>query len=109
MVAVRGSLLSILFALLVRCDPAHAAADLLDVTLQSSSLSSAFRALNSTVGGRLGTAVPFEKACFSIVEGQHVNVSAAACAALQANYTNPLYRVDYFGAYMLVSSIYALR
>ncbi|PIL27745.1 hypothetical protein GSI_10898 [Ganoderma sinense ZZ0214-1] len=101
MLAVRGSLLPVLFALLVRCDPAQAVADLLDAASQSSSLSSALRLLNSTIGGKLRTAVPFEKACFSIVEGLHVNVSAAACAALQTNYTNPVYRVDYFGAYML--------
>ncbi|KAI1789969.1 FAD-binding domain-containing protein [Ganoderma leucocontextum] len=77
-----------------------AVADLLDATPPSSSLSSAFHLLNITVGGSLHTFVPFEKACSSILEGQPVNVSAAACAALQANYTNPLYRVDHFGAYM---------
>ncbi|EJF63609.1 FAD-binding domain-containing protein [Dichomitus squalens LYAD-421 SS1] len=61
----------------------------------------AFDILNITVGGRLHKALPFERPCFSIVEGKHVNVSEAACAALQANYTNPVYRVEHFGAYML--------
>ena len=103
MVLVRGSLLPLLLAVLGRFDPVHATAvaDLLDAS--QSSLYSAFHLLNATVGGRLRIAVPFENACFSTVEGQHVNVSAAACATLHANYTNPVYRVDYFGAYMLVS------
>ncbi|KAI1789988.1 FAD-binding domain-containing protein [Ganoderma leucocontextum] len=101
MVIARSSLLPLLLALPGLFNTAHttAVADLLDAA-SPSSLSSAFHRLNVTVGGRLHTAVPFENACFSILEGQHVNVSAAACAALQANYTNPLYRVDHFGAYM---------
>ncbi|KAI1782089.1 FAD-binding domain-containing protein [Ganoderma leucocontextum] len=101
MVIARASLLP-LFALPGLFNPAHttAVADLLDATPPSSSLSSAFHLLNITVGGSLHTSVPFEKACSSILEGQPVNVSAAACAALLANYTNPLYRVDHFGAYM---------
>ena len=104
MVLVRGSLLPLLLAVLGRFDPVHATAvaDLLDAS--QSSLYSAFHLLNATVGGRLRIAVPFEKACFSTVEGQHVNVSAAACATLQANYTNPLYRMANFAAYMAVCS-----
>ena len=103
MAVARGSLL--LFALLGLSDPARATTvvDLVDAVSQSSSLPFAFHFLNVSVGGRLHAATPFENACFSILQGQHVNVSAAACAALQANYTNPVYRVDHFGAYMLVS------
>ena len=71
----------------------------------SSSLSSAFSRLNVTVGGRLHSAVPFEKDCFSTVEGRPANASAEGCATLQANYTNPLYRVFHFAAYMTVCSV----
>ncbi len=104
MVVAHRPILPILFALLGLFNTAHATAvaDLLDTASQS--LSSAFHLFNVTVGGKLHTAVPFEKACFSILDGKHANVSATACTALQANYTNPVYRVDHFGAYMLVSS-----
>ena len=70
-----------------------------------SSLSSAFSRLNATVGGRLHSAVPFEKDCFSTVEGGPANASAEGCATLQANYNNPLYRVANFAAYMTVCSV----
>ena len=71
----------------------------------SSSLSSALSRLNVTVGGRLHSAVPFEKDCFSTVEGKPANASAEGCATLQANYNNPLYRVANFAAYMTVCSV----
>ena len=71
----------------------------------SSSLSSALSRLNVTVGGRLHYAVPFEKDCFSTVEGRPANASAEGCATLQANYNNPLYRVANFAAYMTVCSV----
>ena len=99
--------LPLLFALLA-VDPARATGvePLLNLSANSTSeLYNAFDLLNVTVGGRLHTALPFERACFSIVEGKHVNVSEAACAALQANYTNPVYRVEHFGAYMLVCAL----
>ncbi|KAI0371373.1 FAD-binding domain-containing protein [Pilatotrama ljubarskyi] len=67
----------------------------------STQLLSAFSQLNATVGGRLRTAVPFERPCFSIYEGKRVPVDQAACNAIQANYTDPTYRVTHFGAYML--------
>ncbi|KAI0712970.1 FAD-binding domain-containing protein [Cerioporus squamosus] len=65
------------------------------------SLLSALSILNTTVGGRLNRAVPFEAPCFSTVEGKSVPVDAAACAAIQSNYSDPLFRVTNFGAYML--------
>ena len=100
----RGALLPLLFSLLslVRLGRSVAAADVYNGSSLSSSLSSAFRDLNITVGGKLRLAVPFEKDCFSIVEGQNVGASPAVCADLQANYTNPLYRVTHFSAYMNV-------
>ncbi|RPD55526.1 FAD-binding domain-containing protein [Lentinus tigrinus ALCF2SS1-7] len=67
----------------------------------SASLFSALDVLNATVGGRLKKAVPFEAPCFSILEGKHVAVDTAACAAIQSNYTDPTFRVTHFGAYML--------
>ena len=97
--------LPLLFARLAVSDPVRATAvePLFNLSANSTSeLYNAFNLLNVTVGGRLHTALPFERACFSIVEGKHVNVSEAACATLQANYTNPVYRVEHFGAYMLV-------
>ncbi|KAM5541134.1 hypothetical protein V8D89_005063 [Ganoderma adspersum] len=93
-------LLPLLLALLGLNPERTAAVTGFEATSQPSSLSSAFHSLNLTVGGRLHSAVPFEQACFSTHEGQHVDVSSAACATIQANYTDPLYRVAHFGAYM---------
>ncbi|KAM5541133.1 hypothetical protein V8D89_005062 [Ganoderma adspersum] len=100
MAVARGALLPLLFALLglLHLERAGAVAD--PFSDASSSLSSAFSSLNATVGGRLHSAVPFERDCFSVVEGEPANVSAVGCATLQANYTNPLYRVAHFAAYM---------
>ncbi|KAI0765219.1 FAD-binding domain-containing protein [Fomes fomentarius] len=67
----------------------------------NSSFFNAFDLLNITIGGRLKAAVPFEAACFSTVQGKPTTVLPSACAALQANYTDPTYRVNHFGAYML--------
>ena len=98
------ALLPLLAVLGLNSERTAAATDL-EATSQPSSLSSAFNSLNLTVGGRLQSAVPFEQACFSVLEGQHVNASSTACATIQANYTDPLYRVAHFGAYMAVRSI----
>ena len=100
--------LPLLFALLAVLYPVRATGveSLLDPSaIYTSELYNAFDILNVTVGGRLHAALPFERACFSTVEGKHVNVSEAACAALQANYTNPVYCVAHFGAYMLVRAL----
>ncbi|PIL34928.1 hypothetical protein GSI_02715 [Ganoderma sinense ZZ0214-1] len=97
MLVALGPLLFALLGLLNRDRTAAVAEPLNDA---SRTLSSAFAHLNVTVGGRLNSAAPFEQACFSILEGQHVNASATACADLQANYHNPLYRVANFSAYM---------
>ena len=58
--------------------------------------------LNITVGGRLHRATPWELPCFSEYDGEPVAPDAAACAAVQANYTSPFERVKHFGAYMMV-------
>ncbi len=66
-------------------------------------------ALNTTVSGRLYATVPFELPCFSTYNGHPVTTDAAACTSIQDNYTDPVFRVAHFGAYMIVSSIsYAL-
>ena len=105
MAVTRRTLLP-LFALLglLRLERTGARADPFS-DASSSSLSAAFNRLNVTVGGRLHSAVPFEKDCFSIVEGRPANASAEGCATLQANYNNPLYRVANFAAYMTVCSV----
>ena len=94
-----------LFALLVLLDLECTGALADTSTYLTSSLSSAFSRLNVTVGGRLHSAVPFGKDCFSTVEGKPANASAEGCATLQANYNNPLYRVANFAAYMTVCSV----
>ena len=106
MLVAGGALPTLLLAILVLFDTERTTvvAEPLDDASQYASLSSAFHGLNVSVGGRLNVAVPFEQACFSILEGQHVNVSAAACADVQGNYTNPLYRAAHFSAYMTVRS-----
>ncbi len=114
MLVPQRSVLTALLALTAVVDRVLASA-LLDSDLDSfdstdlfaqatSSFLNAFDLLNITIGGRLKAAVPFEAACFSTVQGKPITVDPSACAALQANYTDPTYRVNYFGAYMLVSS-----
>ncbi|KAJ7866509.1 FAD-binding domain-containing protein [Mycena leptocephala] len=56
--------------------------------------------LNATVGGRLHAATPFALPCFSKFDGQPVEVNQAACAVIQANYTNPEFRMASFSANM---------
>ena len=107
MAVMRRALLP-LFALLgpLDLDRTRALADPVSLNDGSSpSLSSVFNRLNVSVGGRLHSTVPFEQDCFSVVEGRPANVSAVGCATLQANYTNPLYRVANFAAYMNVCSV----
>ncbi|KAH9849044.1 FAD-binding domain-containing protein [Lenzites betulinus] len=70
-------------------------------TTLTQDLFSAYDALNVTVGGRLRTAEPFEKPCFSTYQGKPNKVDPVACAAVQASYTDPTYRVKQFGGYML--------
>lgn len=58
--------------------------------------------LNATVGGRLHAATPFALPCFSKFDGRLVEVNQAACAVIQANYTNPEFRMASFSANMNV-------
>ncbi|KDR75664.1 hypothetical protein GALMADRAFT_226306 [Galerina marginata CBS 339.88] len=58
--------------------------------------------LNFTVGGRLHTGTPFSQPCFSSsAGGVSDGTNADACAAVQTNYINRLFRSDHFGAYEL--------
>lgn len=68
----------------------------------SSISNSQWQTLNDTLGGKLRTALPFSAPCFSTVNGLNVTVDSEACSNVEVNYTNPLYRVEQFGAYMLV-------
>jgi hypothetical protein len=61
----------------------------------------ALRLLNATVQGRLHAAKPVSAPCYAAFEGAPVARDAAACAAVQAGYTSPLFRVAQFGAYMV--------
>lgn len=61
-----------------------------------------WQALNVTVGGKLYLGEPFEKPCFSTFDGSPINPDPAACVTIQQNYTDPSFRVQQFGAYMLV-------
>ena len=110
MTVARGAPLPLLFVLLGLLHLVEGAGAISDHFSDASpsspsSLSSAFNRLNVSVGGRLHSTVPFERDCFSVVEGLPANVSAVGCAILQANYTNPLYRVANFAAYMNVCSV----
>ncbi|OBZ78306.1 hypothetical protein A0H81_02659 [Grifola frondosa] len=58
-------------------------------------------ALNNTVGGRLHVAVPFSQPCFSTYEGNPITPNTTACSAIEESYTDPTFRVNYFGAWML--------
>ncbi|CCM05083.1 uncharacterized protein FIBRA_07290 [Fibroporia radiculosa] len=57
--------------------------------------------LNATLGGRLYFNAPWELPCFSEYNGEPVTPNATACAAIQANYTDPMYRVDFVGQSMM--------
>lgn len=69
----------------------------------SSISSSQWQSLNHTLGGKLYSALPLAAPCFSVVNGANVSVNSAACSDVEANYTDPLYRVEKFSAYMFVS------
>ncbi|EKM56467.1 uncharacterized protein PHACADRAFT_207699 [Phanerochaete carnosa HHB-10118-sp] len=56
--------------------------------------------LNASVDGHLHLSRPFELPCFSLFEGQAVSPDSLGCAAVQANYTDPVFRSEHFGAYM---------
>jgi hypothetical protein len=60
--------------------------------------------LNETVGGRLRTARPVSLPCFSTFEGKYIRRDKAACAVVEASYTDPSFRVDHFGAYQVGAS-----
>lgn len=76
----------------------HAAPKLLGVDADQ------WAALNTSVGGRLRLSQPFELPCFTSFEGQSVSPDPVACATVQANYTDPVFRSEHFGTYMIVSS-----
>ncbi|KAI0751340.1 FAD-binding domain-containing protein [Daedaleopsis nitida] len=103
MVVAQSSLLAALLAFTAVVDNALAFAlpQDADSNVTTNSSFNQFDSLNFTVGGRLKSAVPFEAPCFSTVQGESRTVDPSACSALQSNYTNPLYRVTHFGAYML--------
>ena len=62
-------------------------------------------ALNASVAGHLQFSQPFGLPCFSSFEGQPALSDPEACAAVQANYTDPVSRSKLFGAYMEVSTV----
>lgn len=115
MVVALASLYAALFTLAAVTDTSAAstlpadsslASSLVDLAASTvpSAVPSTLNNLNATVGGRLKAAIPFESPCFSTVQGHSVPIDPAACAEIQASYTDPTFRVKHFGAYMLVSS-----
>lgn len=99
MVFAQRHLLPALLALATLVDTSLADA----LTNASTDLFSAISQLNATLGGRVYAAVPFEKPCFSIYEGRYSPPNNASCTVVQDEYTDPTWRVQHFGAYMLVS------
>ncbi|GJE86542.1 FAD-binding oxidoreductase [Phanerochaete sordida] len=61
---------------------------------------SEWTALNASIGGQLRLSTPFELPCFASFEGHALPPDSAACAAVQANYTDAPFRVAQFGAAM---------
>ncbi|KAJ5499009.1 FAD linked oxidase N-terminal [Penicillium expansum] len=57
-------------------------------------------ALNATVGGRVQILTPFSLPCFSNYNGNPVARDNAACAAIQANYSDPWLRTNSPNGYM---------
>ena len=73
-------------------------------TLASDISSSQWQALNTTVSGRLhADGAPYARACFQAADGLSGGADAAACAAVQAQYTAPEFREQAYGSYMSVS------
>ena len=65
--------------------------------------SSQWQALNTTVSGRLhADGAPFARACFQAADGVSGGPDAAACAAVQAQYTSADFREQAYGSYMNV-------
>ncbi|KZT27587.1 FAD-binding domain-containing protein [Neolentinus lepideus HHB14362 ss-1] len=63
--------------------------------------SDAWTVLSQAVGGRLSEAKPIALPCFSYYDGQLNQRNDSACAAVEAGYTSPTYRVANFGDYMM--------
>ncbi|CAI7648041.1 unnamed protein product [Penicillium glandicola] len=55
---------------------------------------------NATIGGRVQNLTPFSLPCFSIYNGELVTRDDAACAVIQANYSDPLLRTNSPSGYM---------
>jgi FAD/FMN-containing dehydrogenase len=68
--------------------------------VQGAPLESDWAALNASVGGRLFSAEPFARPCFSVWEGQPVTPDAAQCAVIQDNYFNGSYRTNFYSGFM---------
>jgi len=67
--------------------------------------SSQWQALNTTVSGRLhADGTPFARACFQAADGLSGGLDAAACAAVQAQYTSADFREQAYGSYMNVGT-----
>jgi hypothetical protein len=77
-------------------------------TLASVISPSQWQALNTTVSGRLhADGTPFARACFQVAEGLSGGPDAAACAAIQAQYTAEDFREQAYGSYMNVGTFAA--
>jgi Tfp pilus assembly protein PilV len=71
--------------------------------ISAATVSSAqWQALNSSVGGRLGQGTPMTLPCFTEYNGLAVSNEQSACASIEVNGTNPIYRSEIFGAFMQV-------
>ncbi|KAJ7754480.1 FAD-binding domain-containing protein [Mycena metata] len=56
-------------------------------------------ALNSSIGGRLHVGIPLARPCFTLADTAG-NINATECAAVRQGWTNNLFLVEQFGAYM---------
>jgi hypothetical protein len=57
-------------------------------------------ALNKTIQGRLYTASPLARPCYSNLEGQAVQILATQCSELQAQYTSGAFRTEFYSGFM---------
>ncbi|KAJ7728408.1 FAD-binding domain-containing protein [Mycena maculata] len=56
-------------------------------------------ALNNSIGGRLNVGIPLARPCFALADTAG-SINATECAAVRAGWTNSLFLVEQFGAYM---------
>ena len=68
----------------------------------------AWASLNTSVGGRLHPDTPLALPCFSLYNGNPVELDEGACSVVRENYTTNSIRAEHPGGYMNLQSEFCL-